>query len=82
MTETTVLRVSHNVRLDVASYKVTSNTVLDHRQHIDGKVIQDIESVIPAESHKKTDGVHQDSDVSLFSQYFILMIFIIYNMII
>lgn len=77
MTETTVLRVSHNIRLDVASYKVTSNMVLDHRQHIDGKVIQDIESVIPVESDEKTNSVYQDSDVSLFSQYFILMIFVI-----
>ncbi|XP_072764140.1 uncharacterized protein [Anoplolepis gracilipes] len=64
VTETTVLRVSHDVRLGVASYKVTSNIVQDHRQHIDAKNFQNIERVLPGESHEKTDDIHRDLDLS------------------
>lgn len=69
VTETTVLRVSHDIRLGVASYKLTSNTVLDHRQHIDGKEIQNVERVLSAESREKMNDVQHDLGVSLFSQY-------------
>jgi len=74
VTETTVLRVSHNIRLDVASYKLTSNTVHECQQHIDAKDIRNVERVLPAES---SDGVHCSSDVALppSSQYFMLTAF-------
>jgi hypothetical protein len=74
VTETTVLRVSHNIRLDVASYKLTSNTVHERQQHIDAKDIRNVESVLPAES---SDGVHCGSnvDLALSSQYFMLTAF-------
>lgn len=65
--------MSHDIRLDVASYKLTSNIVQDHRQHIDAKDFQNIERVLPAESHEKTDDVHRDLDLSQYSQYFNLM---------
>ncbi|CAL1681894.1 unnamed protein product [Lasius platythorax] len=68
VTETTVLRVSHDIRLDVASYKLTSNIVQDHRQHIDAKDFQNIERVLPAESHEKTDDVHRDLDLSQYKE--------------
>lgn len=71
VTETTVLRVSHDIRLDVASYTLTSNTLHDHRQHIDAKDIQNVERVLPAETSDKTDGVHREFDISPFSQYFL-----------
>jgi len=77
VTETTVLRVLHDIRLGVASYKVISNTMQDHRQHIDIKDIQNAERVLDAESREKTDDIHHHLDLSPFSQYFI--IFIIFN---
>lgn len=72
VTETTVLRVLHDIRLGVASYKLTSNIVQDHRQHIDAKEIQNVERVLPAESREKTNGIHDlDLGASLISQYLI-----------
>ncbi|XP_019884311.1 titin isoform X6 [Camponotus floridanus] len=68
VTETTVLRVSHDIRLGVASYKLTSNIVQDHRQHIDAKNLQNVERVLPAESHEKTDDVHRDLDLSQYKE--------------
>lgn len=68
VTETTVLRVSHDIRLGVASYKVTSNIVQDHRQHIDAKNLQNVEHVLPAESHEKTDDVPRDLDLSQYKE--------------
>jgi len=72
VTETTVLRVSHNIRLDVASYKLTTNTVHEHQQHIDAKDIRNVERVLPVESSDRANGVHCGSDVDLLpsSQYF------------
>lgn len=61
--------MSHDIRLGVASYKVTSNIVQDHRQHIDAKNLQNVERVLPAESYEKTDD-HHDLDLSQYSQYF------------
>lgn len=58
VTETTVLRVSHDMRLGVASYKVTSNIVQDHRQHVDSREIQNVERVLLDEPREKTSGVH------------------------
>lgn len=74
VTETTVLRVSHDIRLDVASYKCVSNTVQDHRQHVDAKDIQNVERVLLEKSRDETDGVHHDLDLSTSSQYLILTI--------
>lgn len=68
VTETTVLRVSHDIRLGVASYKLTSNIVQDHRQHIDAKNLQNVERVLPAESHEKTDDVHRDLDLPQYKE--------------
>ncbi|KAM0731550.1 SEC14 domain and spectrin repeat-containing protein 1 [Formica fusca] len=68
VTETTVLRVSHDVRLGVASYKLTSNIIQDHRQHIDAKNFQNIERVLPAECHEKTDDIHRDLDLSQYKE--------------
>lgn len=73
VTETTVLRVSHDIRLGVASYKVISNTIQDHRQHIDVKDIQNVESVLETESCEKTDGIHHHLDLTPFSEYFIIL---------
>lgn len=72
VTETTVLRVSHDIRLDVASYKCISNIVEDHRQHTDVKDIQNVERVLLEELHDENH-VHHDLDQSVSSQYFILM---------
>lgn len=49
---------------------MTSNIVQDHRQHIDAKNLQNVERVLPAESHEKTDDVHRDLDLPQYSQYF------------
>ncbi|XP_071560873.1 uncharacterized protein [Temnothorax nylanderi] len=68
VTETTVLRVSHDIRLGVASYKVISNTTQDHRQHIDVKDIQNVERVLEAESHEKTDGIYHHLDLSPYKE--------------
>lgn len=68
VTETTVLRVSHDVRLGVASYKLTSNIIQDHRQHIDAKNFQNIERMLPAECHEKTDDIHRDLDLSQYKE--------------
>ncbi|XP_024868428.1 muscle M-line assembly protein unc-89-like isoform X5 [Temnothorax curvispinosus] len=68
VTETTVLRVSHDIRLGVASYKVISNTTQDHRQHIDVKDIQNVERVLETESREKTDGIYHHLDLSPFKE--------------
>ncbi|XP_018338023.1 PREDICTED: titin-like isoform X4 [Trachymyrmex septentrionalis] len=68
VTETTVLRVLHDIRLGVASYKVISNTVQDHRQYIDVKDIQNVEDVLEAESREKTDDIHHHLDLSSFKE--------------
>ncbi|XP_012061613.1 PREDICTED: uncharacterized protein LOC105624873 [Atta cephalotes] len=68
VTETTVLRVLHDIRLGVASYKVISNTVQDHRQYIDVKDIQKVEGVLEAESREKTDDIHYHLDLSSFKE--------------
>ncbi|KAG7188140.1 hypothetical protein KM043_013361 [Ampulex compressa] len=43
VTETTTLRVSHDTRFGVASYKMVSNTLQDHHENIDVKEQQNIE---------------------------------------
>lgn len=73
VTETTVLRVLHDIRLGVASYKVISNTIQDHRQHIDVKDIQNEERMLEAESCEKTDSIHHHLALSPCSQYFIIL---------
>lgn len=79
VTETTVLRVSHDIRLGVASYKVISNTMNDYRQHIDVKDIQNVERVIEAESCEKMDGIHHHFALSPFSEYFMILIFYFFH---
>ncbi|KAL6428691.1 hypothetical protein ACFW04_007940 [Cataglyphis niger] len=68
VTETTVLRVSHDIRLGVASYKLTSNVIQDHRQHIDAKNLQNIERVLPAECHERMDDTQRDLDLSQYKE--------------
>ncbi|XP_076385572.1 uncharacterized protein LOC105662897 isoform X4 [Megachile rotundata] len=60
VTETTTLRVSHDTRLGIASYKVISNTTQDHHENVDVKEIKDIERIISPDVHKKTNGLHHD----------------------
>lgn len=73
VTETTILRVSHDIRLGVASYKVISNTMQDHRQHIDVKDIQNEERMLEAESCEEADSIHHHLALSPCSQYFIIL---------
>ncbi|XP_018309582.1 uncharacterized protein [Mycetomoellerius zeteki] len=68
VTETTILRVLHDIRLGIASYKVISNTVQDHRQYIDVKDIQNAEGVLEAESREKTDDIHHHLDLPSFTE--------------
>ncbi|XP_011705984.1 PREDICTED: uncharacterized protein LOC105461199 isoform X2 [Wasmannia auropunctata] len=68
VTETTVLRVLHDIRLGVASYKVISDTMQDHRQHIDVKGIKNVECVPEAESYEKMDDIHHHLDLSPFNE--------------
>ncbi|KAL0100113.1 hypothetical protein PUN28_019517 [Cardiocondyla obscurior] len=67
VTETTVLRVSHDIRLNVASYKIESNTIQEHQQHIDVTDIQNVEGVLEEEPCEKTNGVHH-LDLSRFKE--------------
>ncbi|XP_026674575.1 muscle M-line assembly protein unc-89 isoform X5 [Ceratina calcarata] len=60
VTEMTTLRVSHDVRLDIAAYKVISNTVQDHRENVDVKEIMDLERLVSPE----TNGIHHETDSS------------------
>ncbi|XP_039306302.1 uncharacterized protein LOC105193639 isoform X2 [Solenopsis invicta] len=71
VTETTVLRVSHDIRLGVASYKVISNTTQDHRHNIDVKAIQNVERVMEAEPDEKTDDIYPDLSSFNESKYYI-----------
>ncbi|KAK2586836.1 hypothetical protein KPH14_009775 [Odynerus spinipes] len=57
VTETTTLRVSHDTRLGVASYKVTSNTMQDHRENVDVKEMRDVQRVLLEDSDKKVNGI-------------------------
>lgn len=45
VTETTTLRVSHDIRLDVASYQVTSNTFQNHQQHFNINQMENEETI-------------------------------------
>lgn len=62
VTETTTLRVSHDTRLDIASYKVISNTTQDHRENVDVKEIKDLERIVLPDVHEKTNGSHYEMD--------------------
>lgn len=62
VTETTTLRVSHDTRLDIASYKVISNTTQDHRENVDVKEIRDLERIVLPDVHEKTNGSHYEMD--------------------
>ncbi|XP_076758852.1 uncharacterized protein LOC143428086 isoform X1 [Xylocopa sonorina] len=57
VTETTTLRVSHDTRLGVASYKVISNTLQDHRENVDVKEMKDLERIVSPDVHEKTNGL-------------------------
>lgn len=63
--------MSHDIRLDVAAYKLTSNTTKDHRQHVDMKDIQNTEYMLSKELYEKMDDVHHDPDIG---QYHVFMI--------
>ncbi|XP_015434390.1 PREDICTED: LOW QUALITY PROTEIN: uncharacterized protein LOC107190151 [Dufourea novaeangliae] len=63
VTETTTLRVSHDTRLGVASYKVISNTVQDHRENVDVKEIMDLERIVSPDAHEKTNGYHREPEL-------------------
>ncbi|CAL7935354.1 unnamed protein product [Xylocopa violacea] len=62
VTETTTLRVSHDTRLGVASYKVISNTLQDHRENVDVTEIKDLERIVSPDVHEKTNGVRHEVD--------------------
>ncbi|XP_076636076.1 uncharacterized protein LOC143349064 isoform X2 [Colletes latitarsis] len=62
VTETTTLRVSHDTRLGVASYKVISNTLHDHRENVDVKEIKDLERVVSSDIHEKINSLHHEGD--------------------
>lgn len=66
--------MSHDIRLGVASYKLISNVIQDHRQHIDAKNLQNVERVLPAECHERMDDTQRDLDLSQYSQYFNLIV--------
>ncbi|KAL6255449.1 hypothetical protein P5V15_013784 [Pogonomyrmex californicus] len=66
--ETTVLRVSHDIRLDVASYKVVSNTMQNHRQDINVKDIQNVEPGLETESCEKADDTRQHLNMFPFKE--------------
>ncbi|KAK1121157.1 hypothetical protein K0M31_010464 [Melipona bicolor] len=60
VTETTTLRVSHDTRLGIASYKVISNTTQDHRENVDVKEIKDLERIVFPDV--RTNGLHHETD--------------------
>ncbi|CAD1476296.1 unnamed protein product, partial [Heterotrigona itama] len=60
VTETTTLRVSHDTRLGIASYKVISNTTQDHRENVDVKEIKDLEGIVFPDV--QTNGLHHETD--------------------
>lgn len=60
VTETTTLRVSHDTRLDIASYKMISNTTQDHRENVDVKEIRDLERIVLPDVHE--NGSHYEMD--------------------
>ncbi|XP_050486212.1 titin isoform X4 [Bombus huntii] len=60
VTETTTLRVSHDTRLGIASYKVISNTTQDHRENVDVKEIKDLERIVFPDV--QTNGLHHETD--------------------
>ncbi|XP_015171223.1 PREDICTED: titin isoform X2 [Polistes dominula] len=60
VTETTTLRVSHDTHLGVASYKVTSNTLEDHRQNVDVKKMQDSNHILIEDENTKLNGIDRD----------------------
>ncbi|XP_043502049.1 muscle M-line assembly protein unc-89 isoform X6 [Polistes fuscatus] len=60
VTETTTLRVSHDTHLGVASYKVTSNTLEDHRQNVDIKKMQDSNHTLIEDENTKLNGIDRD----------------------
>ncbi|XP_043261539.1 uncharacterized protein LOC122402644 [Colletes gigas] len=62
VTETTTLRVSHDTRLGVASYKVISNTLHDHRENVDVKELKDLERVVSSDVHGKANSLHHERD--------------------
>ena len=59
VTETTTLRVSHDTRLGIASYKVISNTTQDHRENVDVKEIKDLERIVFPDV--QTNGLHHET---------------------
>ncbi|OXU25614.1 hypothetical protein TSAR_004154 [Trichomalopsis sarcophagae] len=46
VTETTILRVSHNTHIGVASYKLVSNVITDHTDNLDYRELQDLNRTI------------------------------------
>ncbi|XP_076170517.1 uncharacterized protein LOC143148247 isoform X3 [Ptiloglossa arizonensis] len=68
ITETTTLRVSHDTRLGVASYKVISNTLQDNRENVDVKEIKDLVRVVTSDGKQKTNGVHHETDTGSKSE--------------
>lgn len=49
VTETTTLRVSHDTRLGVSSYKLVANTTRDNQHHCDVKKMQDLKLTCESE---------------------------------
>lgn len=74
VTETTTLRVSHDTRMGIASYKVISNTTQDHREKVDVKEIKDIERIVSPDVHEKTNGLHHDTETGSKSENYPVLI--------
>lgn len=68
VTETTTLRVSHDTRLGIASYKVISNTLQGHQENVDVKEIRDLERIVSPDVHGKTNGLPHETELGSKSE--------------
>lgn len=50
VTETKTLRVSHDTRMGVSSYKLVSNTTHENHDHCDIKKMQDLKLTLESEA--------------------------------
>lgn len=82
VTETTTLRVSHDTRLGIASYKVISNTLQNHHENVDVTEIKDLERIVSPDVHRKTNGLHHEANLDSKSEisflYFSLLISLLF----
>lgn len=75
VTETTTLRVSHDTRLGVSSYKLVANTTRDNQHHCDVKKMQDLKLTCESEMESSnpevanTDRFFKDYDDTDYSKH-------------